>query len=305
MAPVRRLAAWWTTRSPRFRWSLGLAGSLLACALALPLLLGVELQKGVGPALSAADADAAYAGLLRRHVDEGGVRYGSLRKEATLLGRVVRSWGETGPVSEPARFAADTERLAYYLNAYNGFVLYGVTRHPGITSVRDVHGLLEPTSGMGFFWAQRFKLDGRWLTLHGLENEIIRGRFRDARVHAALNCASASCPALLHEPFVASKLSQQLTERASLFASSAPHVRVDDARREIALSQIFSWYEDDFLAEARAHGGRDVLDWIMLYADTPTRASLERARNASYAVRFVPYDWRLNQSNQEGIHRSR
>ena len=55
------------------------------------------------------------------------------------------------------------------------------------------------------------------LSLNDVEHEILRARFKDARVHAAVNCASFSCPPLLDEAFTAKKLEKQLDAQMRAF----------------------------------------------------------------------------------------
>jgi hypothetical protein len=268
--------------------------ALTVVTVTVPFALGIETQHSGAPPLSAGSADAAYARILAAHVRGGGVDYDGLRAELYTLERIVATWARVGPRTAPARYKTSAARLAYYLNAYNAFVLYGVLRHTGIRSVRDVHGPFEPAAGMGFFWAQWFELDGRTVSLHELENGVIRARFKDARVHAALNCASASCPALSSIPFRAGRVNAQLDERAAVLASEPPHVVVDHGSRELRLSQIYTWYEDDFVRDARRAGGHDIVDWMVAHSSEVMRPTLERARRERYTLRFVPYDWRLN-----------
>ena len=48
------------------------------------------------------------------------------------------------------------------------------------------------------------------ISLDEVEHGILSPRFRDPRIHFAVNCASKSCPPLQGEPFEASHLNDQL-----------------------------------------------------------------------------------------------
>lgn len=234
--------------------------------------------------------DAALA----RWVRSDRVDYELVRADETELRRFVATLAAIGPETTPERFTTEPERLAYYINAYNALVLLGVVDNWPIASVQDVHGWLDPRAGFGFFYGLRFPLDGGEANLYELENEVIRG-FLDARIHAAINCASESCPALAPHAFEASKLDEQLDAVTRDFCSQDEHVSIDSKAREIRLSAIFDWYRSDFEEHARRLGQPPtVLDFILAFAAKNLATELERARAAEFDVVFRPYDWTLN-----------
>lgn len=236
-----------------------------------------------------------WNGALGRWAHAGGVDYDAVRSEEQDLRRFVATLGVTGPRSTPERFVTEPERLAYYINAYNALVLFAVVDNWPIATVHDVRGWLDPRAGFGFFYGLRFELDGESINLYDLENDVIRG-FVDARIHAALNCASKSCPALAPHAFEPTALDAQLDEVTRVFCSTAPHVSVDDQTGEIRLSAIFEWYRADFEEHARRLGQPATIeDFISTFAAPQTAAALARARSADFEVVFQPYDWALNQ----------
>lgn len=235
-----------------------------------------------------------WNGALRRWVRAGGVDYDSVRADEAELRRFVATLGVTGPRTTPERFTTEPERLAYYLNAYNALVLFAVIDNWPITSVHDVRGWLDPRAGFGFFYGLRFALDGEETNLYDLENGTIRG-FVDARIHAAINCASKSCPALAPYAFEPATLDDQLDEVTRAFSSTAPHVSIDEDAREIRLSAIFEWYRADFEEHARRLGRPATIeDFILAFADSGTAEAMRRARSADFEVEYQPYDWALN-----------
>ena len=160
--------------------------------------------------------------------------------------------------------------------------------------MQDVRGWLDPRAGFGFFYGLRFRLDGRGVNLYDLENDVIRG-FDDARIHAAINCASKSCPALMPYAFEPDALDEQLDTVTRDFCSNPIHVRVDDDAEEIQLSAIFDWYQIDFKEYARRLGRpATVVDFILAFASPDVAADLKRAQSADFDVVFRPYDWALN-----------
>jgi len=57
-----------------------------------------------------------------------------------------------------------------------------------------------------------------------LENDVVRPRFKEPRVHFALNCASAGCPKLPAEPFLPESLEQQLNRETHRFLHESRNV---------------------------------------------------------------------------------
>ena len=231
---------------------------------------------------------------LRKWVQGDRVDYAEVLNGASDLKRFAATLAVIGPATTPKRFPTEEGRLAYYINAYNVLTLLGVVDNWPISSVQDVHGWLDPRPGFGFFYGLRFFLDGDKVNLYDLENGVIRG-FRDARIHAAINCASISCPPLAPRAFDPLELDAQLDRVTRAFCSSPAHVRIDDEASEIQLSSIFEWYRTDFEEHARRLGRPPTIeDFILAFAEPEVAEALERARGAGFDVVFQPYDWGLN-----------
>lgn len=237
---------------------------------------------------------SVFGEVLQHVVVDGRVDYQTLMSDTEAFRHYVATLEAIGPETRPELFPTENHRLAYYLNAYNALVLLGVIEHWPISSVLDVRGIIEPKDGFGFFWATRFVLDGDGVNLYDLET-FIREEFSDARIHAALNCASADCPPLLDEAYVADQLETQLERAAYLFASQPPFVAIDDNEGVINLSPIYTWYEEDFVRHAEELGlPGSVLDWIGYHARPVVTDVLVRVREGDFQVNTVDYDWSLN-----------
>lgn len=239
---------------------------------------------------------APWTSVLAEHVGEDGeVAWSALAANDQGLRDLAETLATAGPKTTPERFPTEADELAYFINAYNVLIALGVVHHWPITSVHDVSHWLSPRRGFGFFYAQRFVLDGRDLNLYGLENEILIEGYEDARVHAAINCASASCPRLRPAAFTGDALDAQLDEASREFASRPPFVEVDADAREVRLSMIFQWYADDFERDAERLGyDAHVLPWIAHYAEDEVATAIRRAHEEDWAIAWVPYDWSLN-----------
>jgi len=147
----------------------------------------------------------------------------------------------------------------------------------------------------GFFLFQRVTFGGETTSLYFLEHRVIRKRFADPRMHFALNCASGGCPRLPRQAFTAEHLDEQLDHEARKFLAEERNLVINHEKKTVSLSSIFEWYESDFLTWLQhKFSGRKatLLDYVALYVSAEKAGELQRA--ASYAVRFIPYDWRLN-----------
>lgn len=243
---------------------------------------------------------AAFEELLGRFVDAGGeVDYAGWAGDAEAkrkLDAYLAALARFSPENAPARFPTDADELAYWLNGYNACVIKGVLRHWPIQSVRDVKAPIDVVSGLAFFGTLQFVLGGEAMTLHHLEHGIIRARFPDPRAHFVLNCASGGCPVLRPELPQGDALEPYLAKAASEFVADAANVRIDHAAKTLQLSKIFEWYRDDFIKELERRGlppaERTLLAYLLLVADGPTKAELERAKE--YTVSFLEYDWGIN-----------
>ncbi|MGH3849573.1 MAG: DUF547 domain-containing protein, partial [Pseudonocardiaceae bacterium] len=109
---------------------------------------------------------------------------------------------------------------------------------------------------------------------------VIR-RLGEERVHFALNCMAVSCPRLPRMPFHAATLDAELAREARQFFAEPRNVEVDTAGRTVRLSEILSFYPEDFLAKAPS-----LIAYANRYRATPIPAD--------YRVAFIPYDWTVN-----------
>ena len=271
-----------------------LASILVACAAVTPRP-GVppELPPGAFPHVA---LDAVLASRVDAH---GRVDYAGLVREPEPLETYLAQVAATSPDSDPERFPDDAHRLAYWVNAYNAWVLKLVKDHYPVASVTDVPtppGLFFVPGKVRFFLFQRVPVGGAPTSLYGLENGIVRRRFADPRVHFALNCASLGCPRLPAHAFHPETLDAELEAEARRFVADSRNVRIDDAARTIWLSALFDWYEDDFTHWVSSVSGgseHSLVEAVARWSE-PGRAETLRARVASHRVAFLPYDWALN-----------
>jgi hypothetical protein len=168
------------------------------------------------------------------------------------------------------------EQIAFLINAYNAFMVEKVlTRYPDIASVWDFGKVFGNPFRDSFF-----TLLGRKFSLDAIEHETLRKKYREPRIHYAVNCASVSCPMLREEAYVGARLEHQLEEQAVRFLSDRSRNRLRDGRLEV--SRIFDWYGEDF--EPRTA-------YFQRYAGT-----LGIPPGAAPPLAFLDYDWSLNDS---------
>jgi hypothetical protein len=125
------------------------------------------------------------------------------------------------------------------------------------------------------------------LSLNDIENKILRPTFKDARVHAAVNCAAESCPPLLATAYVADKLAEQLDAQVTKWLSNGALNRIDEGEKELELSKLFDWYKQDFVDD-----GGSVQAWLVKHGPKALTGWLADARGVR--IGFLEYSWKLN-----------
>lgn len=224
------------------------------------------------------DPDSIFDGVLSRHVTSNGlVNYKGL-KEDKEFSRYIEYLSNTDPDALPS----EKHRMAFWINAYNAFVLNGVLEEYPTKSVLDVGWL--PHS---FFIRKKFETKHGKIPLRAIENEKIRGTFKEPRIHFAINCASMSCPKLLTEAYRAEKLEQQLEAQAISFINSKSKNYLDKENSILYLSSIFKWYEGDFIKN-----GETIEGYVAKYLDAE---DAEFLRNNRVTIKYLDYDWNLNE----------
>jgi hypothetical protein len=248
-----------------------IAASLVIASLGLAPYGAVS----AGAAAPAPD-HSAYDDLLGRYVTPGGVRYTAWHASASdreALQEYLDRMADVAPSELPRE-----DRLAYWINVYNAVTLDLILDGYPVKSIKDLGGVIRTP------WKKELiTIDGEKRSLDEIENEIIRPRFQEPRIHFALNCAAVSCPPLRAEAFVGAKLEAQLQEQTTSFLAGAGALFPDGDGR-LRLSRIFDWYRTDFESDG------SLQDWVRPYV--PALAALDSAEDVE--IRFLDYDWSLN-----------
>ena len=231
----------------------------------------------------------ALGAVLDEVLEDGLVDYAALRRSPEPLDSYLSALSSVTPkqLGEWTR----AQRFAFWINVYNAFTLQLVRDEGPVDSIKDIGGWFSTP------WKQRFvpmgsfdpKGKGRRLCLDDIEHRILRPRFGDARLHAAVNCASRGCPPLRPAPYQSATLERQLTEQARswLLDRGRNDLRVD--RGAVRVSRIFDWYVEDF-----GDGDAEVVGWIASQLEEGHQADALRAAGPGVKVRYLDYDWGIN-----------
>lgn len=231
-----------------------------------------------------------WSGLLERHVRGDRFDYRALSESRGALDEVLLSM--RGVRADDFEGWTREQRYAFWINAYNAFTLHLVlTRYP-LPSIRDLGTMISPV------WKKKFiplghlvpgspGEDGSKISLDTVEHGILRPVFEDARVHAAVNCASESCPPLRAGAFTAQGLDAQLDEQARAWLADPQRNRFLPGKRRAEVSAIFDWFEADFVRDAGSVAG-----WLAEYGPREHADWLRDGERVK--IDHLDYSWKLN-----------
>jgi hypothetical protein len=213
--------------------------------------------------------------LLATYVDnEGRVAYRTLQAQDKPL---LQSYLDALAAADPSTWPP-ADQIAFWLNAYNAGIWSGVLQGKSGESLE---------SRGPFFKAWMFKVAGQNRTLDEIENEILRRKFTEPRIHFALVCAAMSCPRLQRQAYRGATLNAQLDAQAKRFINDPERNVIDPSRPKVQISMIFVWFKEDFM---RATG--TVEKYIAPYVENP--AAREFLLSGKSPTQHLPYDWTLN-----------
>eukprot|EP00420_Gonyaulax_spinifera_P001509 CAMPEP_0197923336 /NCGR_PEP_ID=MMETSP1439-20131203/93790_1 /TAXON_ID=66791 /ORGANISM="Gonyaulax spinifera, Strain CCMP409" /LENGTH=285 /DNA_ID=CAMNT_0043545697 /DNA_START=73 /DNA_END=926 /DNA_ORIENTATION=+ len=177
-------------------------------------------------------------------------------------------------------------RLAFWVNAYNGLVLRFV-----LGTAREESGCGGPSSAIRALpksiqdlscksakqvWdCEAGAVAGRKMTLEEVEGEA--RKLGDARIHAAVNCASLSCPNLRAGAYDPSVIDAQLDEQLTSWLEDETKGVARDSNGGLLVTPIFKWHSVDF-----GDASKFLAKHSKKYGDGPLIAG------------YLPYNWKLN-----------
>ena len=226
-----------------------------------------------------------FDALLRANVVKGMVDYDAFSASPEF----ARYLGQLSAF-DPAALSRD-DQLAFWINAYNAYTIQLVNSHHERQSIRNINKSFGFVRGFGP-WRQKLAVVGghAW-SLDEIEQDIIRKRFGEPRIHFALVCAAMGCPPLRSEAYTGARLEEELDDQARLFILAAPTKnRVDVATRTVFLSPIFVEFRDyitDF-------GGAEAAVGQFIARYYPAGPERDLLMSGDFTVEKTSYDWQLN-----------
>lgn len=216
-----------------------------------------------------ADWRSDYTELLGKYVKHGGVDYKAWNADSADSAK-LKSVVDAIAAETPS--GSQDDKLAFYINAYNAWTLYYFVRdHPRQNS----NALKRAT----FFKSKNANVSGTKMSLESLENNIVRAKFNEPRIHFALNCASTSCPPLLNRAYLGETLDADLDTQTKAYINDNPlGVKVSKDGKTAEISEIFKWFAEDF--------NNDPKTYINQYRETPL--------GKDTVIAYQKYDWSRN-----------
>ncbi len=176
------------------------------------------------------------------------------------------------------------EKLSFWINVYNIMAVKIIADHYPVKSIKNIGGWLTPV------WNKNAGIvGGKAYSLNDIEHRILR-KMGDPHIHAAIVCASVSCPNLATKSYKPDELNAQLDyQMERLLANEAKGFFVHQTESAIYISQIFKWFKKDF----QKHGG--VLTCIEKHAPIEAMQYLKYVEKGSYSIKYFNFNWNLNE----------
>jgi len=212
--------------------------------------------------------------LVKKHVSKDGmVDYQGFLKDKKQLQIYLDKLSANRPTPKWSK----NEKMAFWINAYNAFTVKLIVDHYPIKSIKDIKKGIPFVNSV---WDIPFiPMGNEKLDLNYIEHTILRKEFKDPRIHAAINCASFSCPLLRNEAYNATYLDEQLHDAMKKFINDPQRNQLE--KSTVIISKIFSWFSGDFRIK-----GASVIDFINIYAKKRVQQHAK--------IAYLDYQWELN-----------
>jgi hypothetical protein len=272
----------------------------LALAIALVLTTGLgalSAQRVFTPAEGADPLHAPFDQILDVNVRDGLVYYRALKSDRGRLDRYAASLNV--PAQTYAGWTRD-QQVAFWLNAYNAFVLATVIDSYPITGRNAAFPASSVKQIPGAFEQRKHRAAGRAVTLDEIEKGILP-EFKDARLYLALGRGALGSGRLRSEAYTAQRLARQLAAVQSEFVAEEQMIQIDRSANQVSVTPILSWRESEFAAsfDPGATGPfaqRSPIERALVAFVLPHVLPLEREllQKNQFKVAFREFDWRLN-----------
>jgi len=261
----------------------------LAAGCALVLAAASVRAQGVPAAFD--HSHARWSDVLRGCVRDGALDYAKLKGDRAEFDAYLAALHAVTP--ELLAGWNDKQRLAFWINVYNAHCVARALDAYPLKSIRRLDGGfgLNTAFDQAFIPMRALHPAGKDadLSLNDVQDRILRKRFRDARVLAALHNSAKSAPPLRAEAYTADALDAQLDQQMRAFLDDATKNKIDPAAKELALSEVFKWFAEDFERD-----GKSLQEFLIRFA-SKDKADFIRAA----PVRFLAYDWSLADASKK------
>lgn len=178
---------------------------------------------------------------------------------------------------------SENQKKAFLINSYNATTIKLIVDHYPVASIKKIGGFFKKPWSIEFFSL----FGGKIKSIDPIEHEWLRPKFKDCRVHAAVNCASISCPPLRNEAFVAEKLDVQLDEQMAVWLNDSTRNQIYAQKKLFELSKIFDWYKKDFDS-----WGGGVVAVVRRYS----KSQISDEVASQIQLKYLDYNWALNEA---------
>jgi len=243
------------------------------------------------------------ADILKNYVNgKGMVNYKSLRYKKLELKNLLDEFANLDP-NEYNRWPKE-DKIAFWINAYNIQMLkIIIDNYPiqGSRFLNPIYGHNSIRHIKGIWTDYKLIVMDEEFTLAEIDRRFFTREFDEPRVFFAISLASLSSPPLRNEPYCGQKLHQQLEDQTKRFLSNPISFRIDRENKKVYLSAILqpSWRGKEFISKFSTDKKfkdqepetRAVLNFITKYLP---RQDIDFLEVENYSVKFLRYDWTLN-----------
>jgi hypothetical protein len=269
-------------------------------AVILSLVVFSPVTRVDSRAQGAATADALHRPLdqiLDLNVRDGLVYYRALRSDRGRLDRYAASLNVAPDVYESW---PREQKMAFWLNAYNAFVLQTVIDHYPIRGSSKSYPANSVRQIPGAFEQAKHRVAGRSLTLDDIEKTVLP-EFKEPRLYLALGRGAVGSGRLRSEAYVGDRLQQQLDDLQQEFVSEQSMIKIDRDANVVSVTPIVSWRSAEFIAaydpgETGPMAQRSPIERAIVTFVMPRALPLEKEflQKNEFKLTYHPFDWRLN-----------
>jgi hypothetical protein len=236
--------------------------------------------------------------LLDEFVRDGLVYYQALRGDRGKLDRYIAALGSQATGTAYPEWTR-SQQAAFWVNAYNAFVLRTVIDHYPIRGRAKEYPAASIRQIPGAFERLAHRAAGRSVTLDEID-KVILPEFKDPRLHLALGRGAIGSPRLRSEAFAGPRLEAQLKSVEAECPTRSECILVDQTTNRIAVTAVVGWHESQFVAtygnSGKRFGHRSPIERAVLAFIEPSLFATEREflDKDQFHVTYSDFNWELN-----------